>query len=76
MDYTSIESEENTSVIKYNTNETIDSLEEQRVKPDTAENLEKGEAYIGQTPQQISSKSLLKNAESLRDLCASQDLKK
>lgn len=50
MDYTSIESEENTSVIKYNTIETIKSLEEKYVKPDTAENFEKGEAYIGQTP--------------------------
>ena len=47
MDYTSIESEENNSVIKYNTIETLNSLEGKYVKPDTAENLEKGEAYIG-----------------------------
>ena len=58
MDYTSIESEENTSVNKFNTIETNNSNEEKQAynigKPDTAENLFKGEADIGFTPQQVS----------------------
>ena len=78
MDYTSIESEENTSTHKFNTIETNKSNDEKQayniVKPDTAENLVKGEATIGFTPQQVSQKSLLQKNESLRELCASQNL--
>ena len=55
MQVVEIESEENTSVNKFNTIETNNSNEKKQayniVKPDTAENLFKGEADIGFTPQ-------------------------